>query len=73
MKILYLLKIGEYDKAMAIYNDVEKARLELLGKNHPHYINTKYSIAVCLQYKGKYIVFLRILKIMYFLNVSCYK
>ena len=45
---------GDYDAALVIYNEVQKAKLELLGPNHPSYLTTRNNIASCYDSKGEY-------------------
>ena len=44
---------GQYDEAIAIYEEIQKARLELHGEKHRDYLTSKYNLAGCLRSKGK--------------------
>ena len=48
---------GEYDDAIAIYKDVEKVQWEIFGEEHPDYLRTKNNLALCIQHKGKCVIF----------------
>ena len=45
---------GEYDAALVIYNEVHKAKLGILGPNHPNHLTTRNNIASCYYNKGEY-------------------